>query len=543
MLKRRRKMSAPADMIFTNGNVITVDENDRICEAVAIAGNRILHVGDAAEIEKLAGPETETVDLNGRSLLPGFIDAHCHPGSYGAMKRHIGCGPKDIRSIEDLKKAVLARTKTTSTDDWIVGRGYDQTQLAENRHPTRWDLDEAAPNHKVCIFRTCGHVLVANSAALAEVGYGPETPDPEGGKIGKDEQGEPTGVLYETARVPFWKATFFSLSELEKTTPLMDDDFIRYGITSAHDASGRNPNEMRAYQKGVEDGWLNVRMYVMARTSGGIDLGAHLLKTGLMTGFGNDKLRLGAIKLMIDGSIGGTSAAVREPYPDDSDNFGIIYMNQEELDRQVLEAHEAGFQVGVHAIGDKAVEMTIDAFEKAIKKNPRKNHRHRIEHCGMLDDTLMDRIKTLELIPVLGVPFIYELGDYYLSILGEERLDCIYPQKSLLARGIICPLSSDAPVIDPNPMNGIYSAITRKTKTGQSVSPTETVGIMDAIRGYTTHAAYAAFEEDIKGSIEPGKLADLVVLSDHILDKDPEDILNLEVDMTMVDGKIVYRKG
>ena len=535
-------MTARADIIFTNGNVITVDKRDRICEAAAVTGNRILHAGDADEVEKLAGPDTEMIDLSGRSLLPGFIDAHCHPGSYGAMKRHIGCRPKDVRSIEDIKKAVSQRTKTTSIDDWIVGRGYDQTQLEENRHPTRWDLDQAAPDHKVCIFRTCGHVLAANSVALAEVGYGSDTPDPEGGKIAKNDQGEPTGVIYEAARVPFWKATFSSLQELEKSTPMMNDDFIRYGITSAHDASGRNPNELRAYQKGVAEGWLNVRLYVMSRISGDIHVGNHFLETGLVTGFGNDQLRLGPIKLMIDGSVGGASAAMRDPYPEDSDNYGILYMSQEALDRQILEAHRAGWQVGVHAIGDRGVEMTIDAFEKALQKYPRKNHRHRIEHCGLLDDPLMDRIQTLELVPVLGVPFIYELGDYYISILGKERLNCMYPQKSLLNRGIICPLSSDAPVIDPNPMHGIYSAVTRKTKTGQSVSPTETVDIMDAIRGYTTHAAYASFEEHIKGSIEAGKLADLVVLSDNIFDKAPEEILNLEVDMTMVDGEVVYRK-
>jgi len=535
-------MSLSADIIFTNGKIITVDKKDRICEAVAVSGNKIMRAGDAKEIEKLAGPETDMVDLAGRSLLPGWIDAHCHPGSHGAVKLHIGCGPKDVRSIEDIKKAVSERAKTTPADGWIVGRGYDQTQLAENRHPTRWDLDEAAPNHKVCIFRTCGHVLAANSAALAEVGYGPGTPDPEGGKIAKTAQGEPTGVIYEAARVPFWKATFSSLSDLEKSTPMMSDDFIRYGITSAHDASGRNPNEMRSYQKCWQEGRLHVRFYVMSRISKDIDLGEHMLQTGLVTGFGDEKLRVGPIKLMIDGSIGGTSAAVRDPYPGDSGNNGILYMNQEELDRQVLEAHTAGFQVGVHAIGDKGVEMTIDAFEKALRKYPRENHRHRIEHCGLLDDVLMDRIKALELVPVLGVPFIFELGDYYIAILGKDRLNCMYPQRSLLNRGVVCPLSSDTPVIDPNPMHGIYSALTRKTRSGQSVSPEETVDLMDAIRGYTTHAAYASFEEDIKGSIEPGKLADLVVLSGNILEKAPEEILDLTADMTVVDGKVVYRK-
>lgn len=537
-------MRPSADIIFTNGSVVTVDEGDRISEAVAVVGNRISLIGSSKDVGKSAGPNTEIIDLAGRSLLPGFIDAHCHPGSYGAGKRYIPCGAKDIGSIEDMKKAVAERAKTASEEEWIVGRGYNQTQLDEYRHPTRWDLDEAAPNHKVCIFRTCGHVLVVNSAALRKVGYDRDTPDPEGGKIARDAQGELTGVLYESARVPFWKATFSSLPELEKSTPLMNEDFLRCGITSAHDASGRNPNELRAYQKGVEDGWQKVRLYVMARISGDIEVGRHFLKTGLVTGFGNERLRLGPIKLMIDGSVGGASAAVRTAYPGDPDNYGITYMSQAELDKQVWESHKAGFQVGIHAIGDKGVEMVLDAFEKALEKYPRKNHRHRIEHCGLLDDILMDRIKKLQLLPVLGVPFLYELGDYYIDILGKDRLSCMYPQRSLLERGILAPLSSDAPVIDPNPLHGIYSAVTRKTKSGQTISPTENVNIMQAIRSYTRYGAYASFEETIKGSIETGKLADLVVLSDNILEKSPEEILDINVEMTLVDGEIVYqRKG
>jgi len=533
-------MTTYASTVFTNGSVVTVDAEDRICEAVAVAGNRILFVGSSKDTEGFIGPQTQVIDLKGRSLVPGFIDAHCHPGSHGATKRQVQCGPGVVESIEDIKREIAERAASTPKGEWLVGRGYDQTELTEKRHPTRWDFDEAAPDHKVCISRTCGHVLVVNSLALDAVGYGPDTPDPEGGKIERDNKGQLTGVLYESARVPFWKSTFPSLSELEKSTPLMNDDFLKYGITSAHDASGRNPNEIRAYQKGAADGWLKVRLYLMVRLSGDITVGDRYLESGMITGFGNEKLRLGALKLMIDGSVGGKTAALREAYPNDPDNFGITYMSQQELDALVLKGHTTGYQVGVHAIGDQAVEMTLSAFEKALAAHPRDNHRHRIEHCGLLDDRMMDKIRDLCLVPVLGVPFIYELGGSYIDSLGESRLDCMYPMKSLMARGIVTPLSSDTPVIHPNPMNGIYSAVTRKTRAGKYISKDENVPVMDAIRGYTIYGAYASFEEGIKGSIETGKLADLAVLSQDILKTPPEDILGITVEKTMVDGEMVY---
>jgi predicted amidohydrolase YtcJ len=535
-------MNMRADVIFTNGSVVTVDADDRICEAAAVSGNRILAAGRSKAIECLAGSRTEIIDLKGRTLVPGFIDAHCHPGSHGTVKTHIPCGPDAVDSIEDIKRKIAERAEKTPAGEWILGRGYDQTRLSDKRHPTRRDFDAAAPNHKVCIFRTCGHVLVANSMALRFAGYTSATPDPTGGKIDRDKSGEPTGILFETARVPFWKATFPKESDLEKSTPLMNEDFLRLGITSAHDASGRNPSEIRVYQKGAAEGWLKVRLYIMVRLSGDIRVGDCYLESGLMTGFGNEKLRLGPLKLMIDGSAGGASAAVRKAYPGDPKNFGITYMSQEQLDEQVLRGHRAGFQIGIHAIGDRGVEMTIEAFERALEKYPRKNHRHRIEHCGLLDDLLLDKIRDLGLVPVLGVPFIYELGDSYFGTLGKDRLGCMYPLKSLLARGVIAPLSSDTPVIDPNPMHGIYAALTRRTSSGKIISPDQAVGIREAIRAYTAFGAYASFEENIKGTIETGKLADLVVLSRNILETQPEEILGVKTDLTMVDGEIVYRR-
>ncbi|MBW2148560.1 MAG: amidohydrolase [Deltaproteobacteria bacterium] len=532
-----------ADVVFVNGSVITVDDSDRVCEAVAIAGNRIVRVGESHEVNALAGPETRVVDLKGRSLLPGFVDAHCHPGYHGAVKLQIRCGHQDVQSIEDIKREIKKRASTTPRGEWILGRGYDHNKLKEKRHPTRWDFDEAAPDHKVFITRACGHMSVANSMTLAEFGIGRETPDPHGGKIDRDSRGEPTGLLFEHAQIPIRMRTQPSYEDLEKGMKMMNYDFLSRGITSAHDASGRNPGEIRLFQKGVSEGWIQVRLYFMVRTSGTtITLGEQYLSSGLVTGFGNEKLRLGAYKLQMDGAGSGGSAAMREPYPDDPTNYGILHMTQEELDELVMRGHKTGYQVGVHALGDRAVEMTLQSFEKALRLHPRENHRHRIEHCGLLDGPIMDKIRDLGAVPALGLPFLYEMGDSYISSFGVERLSCAYPLRSLMDRGIISPLSSDTPVIDPNPMHGIYFAVTRKTPSGQIIAPNEAVSVMQAIRAYTVFGAYASFEEGIKGSIEVGKLADLVVLSRNILETPAEEILGINVDLTMVDGTMVYEK-
>jgi len=533
-----------ADVVFLNGTVITVDSKDRVCQGAAVAGNQILAVGTSAEMKALAGPDTQMIDLKGRSLVPGFIDAHCHAGSYGPVKFNIVCSADVIPSIGELKKEIRKRAASTPKGGWIIGRGYDNTKLKENRHPTRWDFDEVAPEHKVFILRTCGHLGVVNSLALKEFGIRKGTPDPHGGRIERDPAGEPTGLLYEQALVPVRMATQPGYDDLLRGLKIMNDDFLRYGITSATDASGRNPDEIRAFQKAVAEGWLKVRIYFQVRTSGPtIQLGEHYLQSGLVTGYGNEKLRLGSFKLMLDGAGGGGSAAMRQAYPGKPSEYGILHQTQEELDELVLKGQKAGYQIGVHAIGDRAVEMVLKSYAKAMKAFPRKDCRHRIEHCGFLDGPLMEEMREMGVVAALGLPFLYELGDSYITVFGQDRLQCVYPLRSLIERGIVAGLSSDAPVIDPNPLTGIYFALTRKTPTGQTIAPHEAVSVLQAIRAYTMSGAYATFEEQIKGSLEPGKLADLVILSEDILKTSPEKILSIKADLTMVDGKVVYERN
>jgi len=527
--------------VFVNGSVITVDARNRVVSALAVAGRRILALGDDQQISDLIGPGTEVIDLAGRSLLPGFIDAHCHPTTYGAATMQLICTPDRISSIEDLKSAVRTRAAETPAGEWIIGRGYIDTELLEKRHPTREDLDQAAPDHPVIIVRTCGHIGVINSLALAKAGISVASTNPVGGRIERDSSGRPNGILYEQALFTVRDLAQPGDAAMKQAVRKMNDDFLACGLTSVTDASGRHARDVAIYQDGLAEGWLKVRVRLMVQEAPpATTLGGVFLETGLRTGFGNDKLSIGPWKTMLDGAGGGASAAMKDGYPADPDNHGILYYEQDQLDAMVLKAHRAGYQIGIHAIGDTAVEMTIRAYKEALAKCPRRDHRHRIEHCGFLSPASLNDIAEMGIIPALGASFLYRLGDNYLDVFGPKRLSLAYPVKSLLDRGIPAALTSDAPVIRPDPLEGIYLAVARRTKKGRSIVAEQAVSIHQAIRAYTYHGAYAGFDEHIKGSLEPGKLADLIILSGDILAARPEDLLDLKVELTMIDGKKVF---
>jgi hypothetical protein len=535
-------MNTGTTAIFINGSVITIDEDDRICDAVAVAGNKIIFTGSSSEALKLRNAHTEIINLNGRTLIPGFIDAHCHAATYGVAQQQLPCSSRDVSSIDELLNSISKRASILPPGKWILGRGYNHLSMREKRHPTRWELDSAAPYHKVFLVRTCGHLAVANSLVLDEFNIGPTTPDLEGGKIDRDSQGQPTGLLYEQAAMKIRMQTQPSAAELETGLKKMNTDFLRLGITSLHDASGVNSEEIRIFQKGAREGWIKVRLYFMVRSAGNIcRLGDVFLQTGLVTGFGNERIRIGPYKILIDGAGSSGSAAMKTPYPGDPANFGILNISEKELNESVEYAHRIGYQIALHAIGDRAIEMALEGYARALARFPRSNHRHRIEHCGFLNDALLKRMLELNVIPVLGLPFLYELGDDYLEIYLQADLERAYPLGSLLQNRIKAVLSSDAPVIHPNPMNGLYFALNHKTKSGRSISTGQKVEMLQALRAYTLHGAYASFEEHIKGSLEVGKLADMVVLSRDIMATPPEELLDVSAILTMVDGEIVFR--
>lgn len=529
-----------ADLIFRNGQVITLDASFTICEALAVRENKIVGRGSNEEMDRLKGSETKIVDLHGRSLLPGFIDAHAHLELYGTNKLGINC--KEVDSIEEIKEKLKQVAGRTPKGDWIRGWGYNQNALREERHPTRWDLDEVSTEHPIIIVRTCGHISTVNSKALELAGIDKETPDPSGGKIVR-EDGVPNGVLLEAAHMNIFMLAQYSEQEIMEGLQLASDDYIKKGITSVHDAGGYNNDHFRHLAKAVQTGKIQVRVYTLVGSlhdSPGV-LGK-AMDAGIITGLGDEKFRIGPAKVFIDGSSSGPTAKTREPYTSNPNDTGILYLSQDELNDILGKANRLGWQITAHAIGDRGVEMMINCIENALDEHPRKDHRHRIEHSGITPPDLLERMKKLNIIPIPNPAFIQEFGDGYVKDYGE-RVKWMFPARSFLDAGIIPAIGSDSPITTYDPLVGIQAAVTRLSKMGQEIGTEQKISIQEAIQLYTINGAYASFEEKIKGSLEIGKLADLVVLDGPILDTPAGQIQQMNVDMTAIDGEIVHQSG
>ena len=531
----------PADLIFRNGNVITIDDARPTAEAVAVVGNRIARVGTNEEVRAEIGPGTRVVDLAGRTLLPGFNDNHTHPISFGIALSLIDARPTAVPTLASLQAAFRAAASSPSGNgrgDWLLARGYDDTRLDVHRHPSRFELDEATGGRPAFLTRTCGHLGVANSAALARAGIGHDTPDPAGGKIDRDPHGEPTGLLRETAmrlvqdQIP--RSTRAQMKEALRTAGRR---FLAHGITSVGEAAIRTSDEFAAYQELVRGGELPVRVYTMMLID---DTLADLAALGLRTGWGDDWLRIGPAKLFQDGSGGGRTAAMTTGYVNDPGNFGITIYDQEGLNRRFRRAHAAGFQLAAHAIGDRAISMILDAYELVLTEAPKPDHRFRIEHCGMCTPEIVDRLARLGVLAVPQLNFIFELGDSYMQNFTPEQLAYSYPARTWFDRGVVAVGSSDVPVVDCDVLTNLRSAVTRLTANGRRMGPEQGVTIDEALRMFTLHGAFASFEERSKGSIARGKLADLVVLSGDPRSVAAEELPSLRVETTVIAGRVAY---
>ena len=530
-----------ADIVFTGGVVHTVDSNNSIAEAVAVSDGRILAVGSNPEVGATTGPGTRTVELNGRSLTPGFIDAHQHFTSVGGMAFSIDCKAPGMDSISAIVEEVRKRAEALPPGAWIRGRGYDHSKLVEQRHPNRHDFDAVAPDHPVLFTRTCGHIVAFNTKA-AEVSELPlNIEDPVGGRFDRDPDGSVNGVAYERANVAFRAASAPSREELREHLLAANKTDLASGLTSVHDAGGLLGPPMDVATELVNAGNIQVRLYAFA-TVNTFDhpLVALLNGTGLHTGFGSDRLRIGAFKVMTDGSSSGPTAATRDPYTVDPDDSGIIYWQQDELDNLIGRAHRAGWQCTVHAVGDRAIEQTLNAMARAQSEAPREGLRHRIDHCGITPPDLQQRVLEQRIVPVMQPAFFWEFGDGYINNYGRERADVMFPAKSILEGGGIVAGSSDSPVTDYRPLFGIEQALTRATMSGDVCGPDERVDLETAIRMHTINGAHAEFAEDRKGSIEVGKYADLALLSEDIRQVEVTELRDLPIAMTVVEGDVVY---
>lgn len=535
----------PAELVVLNANIITVDDENPRAEALAVSDGKFVAIGTSEEIGALVGKDTTVIDAEGKTIAPGFIDAHIHPmPSYPffPMMHIVDLGPDNASSIDEAVALLGEKAKTTPKGALIMGAMYQDTKLG--RHPTRRDLDKASTEHPILILHSSGHMGVANSMALEIARITAETPDPPGGAFDRDENGQPNGICREVAgqmvmakMPPRPPTTEEALGEIWHFTR----NCVSKGITSVADAKA-NPALIGLYQNAIEANRVNgVRIYMMIEDEYLEDL----KKLKLRTGFGDDRLKIGAIKIFHGNSLSGRTCWLSEPYdmvnPETGENdyFGIPpKRSQEELDELVFSAHKAGFQCAIHANGDREIDMVLEAYEKALSKLPNKDHRHRIEHCSVTTPAILEKVKELGVVLVLH-SYIYEHGDK-MQVYGEERWGMMHPNRSAIELGIPVAGSSDSPVSAADPLLRIQSMVTRKTAEGKVYGPEQKVTVEQAIRIWTLGGAYASFEDDIKGSIETGKLADFIILSDDPTKVSPDTIKDVRVEKTIIGGKVVF---
>jgi predicted amidohydrolase YtcJ len=515
-----------------------MDPANPAVSAIAIRQGRVVFAGDDAGAKAAAAPGSPVIDLTGRTATPGLNDAHAHTMSVGLALLDLDLSPERHTAIADLVALVRRAAVEKPVGSWIVGRGYDDARLAERRHPNRADLDAVAPDHPVVLLRMCHHIGAANSAALRLAGVTRDTPDPNDGRFDRDEHGEPTGVLREGA-LTLVRAAMPEPDETALMTALETGgrEFLRHGVTSTVEAGIRDPREMRAYQRLREHGRLPVRTYLMMMLDETLD---DLVALGIQTGFGDEWLRIGPAKLFSDGSIGGRTAMMHAPYEGQPDNCGLWMMPPEDLKAKVRRAHVAGFQVGIHAIGDAAIDLVLDAYEAAQTASPRPDPRHRIEHCSIIDDRILGRIRDLGAVPIPGTSFLRHFRDAYIANLGEWRIGQAYGMRSFARFGITAAASSDAPVVPVNALAGVQTMVTRRDILGRPCNPEEAIPLADALHAYTVNGAYASFEEDNKGTLRPGMLGDVTVFAADLFAVPPDDLATVPVDFTIAEGNVVY---
>lgn len=516
-------------------------------QAVAVKSGRFLAAGRNEDIKALAGRQTRVISLRGRTVTPGFIDSHQHLSQYGTDLLQIDCGPRRCQNIAQIQQAVLRETKRRIPGEWIRGVGYDDTKSKDARFLSRWDLDEVAPEHPVFIQHVSGHWAVVNSRAL-DIGRVTEvTPDPKGGTYGRDQAtGRLNGILYEQAEFAFvFEGTtgqppimpLFSLKERLKGMRLACDRYLAAGITSVHDALV-SAQTMETYQEAIRSGDCRVRAYLLLT----IEYLPHLQALALRTGFGDEWLRLGGVKILADGAIAGRTAYLSEPYVGTEEKGILAVESEEALHESIRQGHQAGFQVCVHANGDRVIEMTLNGFEKALAESPRKDHRHRLEHCTVVTPEILKRIRKMKLLVTPFASYIHHHGEKMIPYYGPKRVEMMFAHRSFLDYGIAVSGASDSPCGPYQPLLAMQTCVTRKSAAGEVLAPGQRISVEEAIWIYTMASAYASFEEDLKGSITPGKLADFVVLGEDPRIVDPDEIKDIPVEMTVVGGEIKYPK-
>lgn len=534
-----------ADTVLLNGRIFC-GLAEGFVEALAIGDGKVLAMGSADEIAALQGPGTKVVDLAGRVAIPGLNDAHMHLIPLGLGMSEVNLRPEEgVRSIDEILSRIAVAAKAKKPGEWVFGRGYDHNELAEGRHPTAAELDRVAPDNPVYIKRTCGHVGVINGKAMQEAGIGHNTPSPDGGLIERRDN-KLTGLLAESAlRIVVEAMPRPSHAQLKAAIDKAGHYMLAQGFTSVMDAGvgmTAGMDEITAYEEAAREGALPLRTWVcIYGNADGIGDEAHA--AGYRFGREVGLLRYGAMKVFGDGSAGGLTAAVSEPYiVGDPDNHGIFIYSDEKMHGYLAHYHKLGYQLAIHAIGDAAIEQVLSGIEKADSaEQPIRGRRHRIEHCGFLTDGQLARMASAGIDPVPQPVFIYEFGDLYVTNLGQERADASYPMRKWLDGGLAAAASSDAPVCATDPFKNLFTMVTRKTKRGTVIGGAETLSMEEAVHAYTALGAYTQFAEDRLGRLVPGQLADIAVLSQDIFSIPVEAVENeVRCDLTLLGGEVVF---
>jgi predicted amidohydrolase YtcJ len=539
------------DLILSSGKIYTMDaaagpSYGRIAEAVAVKDGRIMAVGHDAEIEAMAGTNTQRLALGGRAVIPGIFDSHNHFMEVGAKLSMIRLD--ECESPEEMMELVRERAKDTPPGDWIIGQGWNEGMFADGRLPTRYDIDPATSEHPVVLMRFF-NTDVANSYALKMAGINRDTPDPEGGKIERDAAGEPNGLLRASAKTLLRPLIPKPTQEqMKESLRLACGEMHRFGITSVVDP-GLRPEEIRAYQSFYEDGELSVRVNLLPSWHGffddeeEIDLDYRAKELGIHSGLGNEWLRIGALKMAIDGGTTPHTAFMYEPYEGDSE---LVAFNRIELDalvRYFRTAQALGWDVGIHCCGDHAQDMAVDTFARVAREIPNPDARHNIIHAYFPTDRALEQMAEYNIAAVLQPTFIYWEGELLFRDVGRQRALNYKPVRKYLDSGVVVTSSSDVTsTVSANPFVSLYALVARKNRLGQDIAPLEAISREEALRTYTAGGTWLTREEDLKGTIQVGKVADLAVLGRDYFAVSEEEIKDVEVDMTIVAGAILWER-
>jgi predicted amidohydrolase YtcJ len=532
-------LSGVADMIVTGANIITMDSDQPVAQALAIRGRHILALGSNRDILHFANASTKRIDAAGMTVTPGFIDAHSHP----LLAKAATGVSVDYRRIEDVKTALRRKAAETPPGHWVRGYMYDDTKFEDERPLNRRDIDDVVTGHPVMVEHRGGHTVVVNSKAFEIAGITIDTPDPADGKFYR-ENGEFTGKVAEHAidgfrTVGTWPTT--DRRTRQEGARISLSSMAAAGLTSTTDSLG-SYDDLIAYQDARAAGELSLRISFMpyggANYSGSAVYDG-LKQAGIRSGFGDDMLRIGAVKYWADGSASERTMSMSTPYEGRPDDFGILTMTQEQIDAAVDDAVAHGFRIGIHANGDIAIDRVLNAYERVLNNYQGENPRFRIEHCSLVNDSLLARIKATGVVPTPFYTYAHFHGNKWTEY-GEEKMEHMFAHRSFLDAGIPVAPASDYTPGPFEPMMAIQSMVTRKDARGRVWGPSQRISVTEAMRICTVHGAYASFEEGIKGTLTAGKLADFVILEKDPHAVDPDTIKNIKVLRTVLGGQTVF---